>query len=60
MKTTLLSALILTIASLSLGACSWAGKTTGKAFNAVEQGAAEFEQGYQKERSPKDQNNSAE
>ncbi len=60
MKTTLLSALILTIASLSLGACSWAGKTTGKAVNAVEQGAAEFEQGYQKERSPKDQNNSAE
>ena len=63
MKRTLISSLIiltLAIGSVSLGACSWAGKTTGKAVNAVEQGAAEFEQGYQKERSPKDQNNSAE
>lgn len=40
--------------SLSLGACSWAGEKTGKAVNAVEKGAAEFEQGYQKERASKD------
>jgi predicted small secreted protein len=60
MKRTLLYALTLTLASLSLGACSWAGKTTGKAVNAVEQGATEFEQGYQQERSPKDREQDAE
>jgi hypothetical protein len=41
--------------SLSLGACSWAGEKTGKAVNAVEKGAAEFEQGYKKERTPQAQ-----
>lgn len=44
----------------SLSACSWAGKTTGKAINAVEKGAAEFEQGYQQERSSKDQEQTTE
>ncbi|MFP4062738.1 MAG: hypothetical protein ACLFNA_08600 [Halochromatium sp.] len=39
--------------SISLGACAWAGQKTGKAVNAVEKGAAEFEQGYQQERAPK-------
>lgn len=56
----LLYTLTLMIVSLSLGACSWAGKTTGKAVNAVEQGAAEFEQGYQQERAPKDREQDAE
>ncbi|WP_462321588.1 hypothetical protein [Halochromatium sp.] len=55
MKRILFPALTLMILSTSLGACSWAGKTTGKAVNAVEQGAAEFEQGYQQERSEQDQ-----
>jgi hypothetical protein len=54
MKRTVFFALTLMILSTSLGACSWAGKTTGKAINAVEQGAEEFEQGYQQERQPKD------
>ena len=55
MMRTLSYTLSLIILASSIGACSWAGKTTGKAVNAVEQGAAEFEQGYQKERAPEDQ-----
>lgn len=35
----------------SLGACSWAGRTTGKVVNNVEKGADQFEDSYQKERS---------
>jgi hypothetical protein len=52
MKQALVYTLSLMIITASLGGCSWAGKTTGKAMNAVEQGAAEFEQGYQQERAP--------
>lgn len=54
MRTRYLAALILVLASASLGACSWAGKTTGKAVNAAEQGAAEFERAYKKERGEED------
>lgn len=60
MKRQLFQAAALLTLSISLGACSWAGKTTGKAVNAVEQGAEEFEQGYQQERSPQDQQQTAE
>ncbi|MBK5939299.1 hypothetical protein [Halochromatium roseum] len=54
MKKTVFYALTLVILPNTLGACSWAGKTTGKAVNAVEQGAAEFEQSYQQVRSSKE------
>lgn len=60
MKSILFYAAALLTLSISLSACSWAGKTTGKAVNAVEQGAEEFEQGYQQERSPQDQQQTAE
>lgn len=60
MKRRLFHALPLMLLSISVGACSWAGQKTGKAVNAVEQGAAEFGQGYKKERSPKSQQQTAE
>jgi hypothetical protein len=60
MKTHHLAALLLILASATLGACSWAGKTTGKAVNAVEQGADEFEQAYKQERIEKDSTQPAE
>ena len=60
MKRLCLHALPLMLLSISLGACSWAGEKTGKAVNAVEKGAAEFEQGYQQERAPKNSQQSPE
>ncbi len=30
--------------------CSWAGRTTGKVVNKVEQGSESFEKSYEKER----------
>lgn len=30
--------------------CSWAGRTTGKVVNKIEDGSDDFEQGYKKER----------
>jgi len=60
MRTRYLAAMILAFASASLGACSWAGKTTGKAVNAAEQGAAEFERAYKKQRGEEDRRTSTE
>ncbi len=60
MKRSLFPALALMILATSVGACSWAGKTTGKAVNAVEQGTAEFEQGYRQERAAEDPEQTAE
>ncbi len=60
MKRRLFHALPLMLLSISLGACAWAGQKTGKAVTAVERGAAEFEQGYKKERSPTPQQQTAE
>ncbi len=36
------------------GACSWAGRTTGKVVNNVERGADSFEKSYDKEREKKE------
>ncbi len=55
MKRPLFHTLPLMLLAISVGACSWAGQKTGKAVNALEKGASEFEQGYQKERAPQDQ-----
>lgn len=48
-----LTALILAglLLATTVGACSWAGRTTGKVVNKVEDGAQNFENSYEKERS---------
>ncbi|NBC48991.1 MAG: hypothetical protein GVY22_13615 [Gammaproteobacteria bacterium] len=54
MKKRILTTMILILAATTIEACSWAGKTTGKAVNVVEKGAGEFEKAYKQERSAED------